>query len=67
MNKLCFLSQRYHRSLKNVVKPEYYYFSWGLEKAIADCIEHCIHGRYHGSLDKVTPAHMCNGLKKQYS
>jgi len=31
--------ERYHRSMKNVVKLEHYYFPWELEKAIADWVD----------------------------
>jgi len=29
--------ERYHRSMKNVVRLENYYYPWQLGKAIADC------------------------------
>ena len=32
--------ERYHRSMKNVVKLENYYYPWQLEKAIADWVQH---------------------------
>ena len=47
--------ERYHRSMKNVVKLEHYYYPWELEKAIAEWVEHYNHERYHESLDNVTP------------
>ena len=46
----------YHRSMKNVVKLENYYYPWLLEKAIADWVQHYNHERYHESLDNVTPS-----------
>jgi len=48
--------ERYHRSMKNVVKLEHYYFPWDLEKAIGQFVEHYNHHRYHESLNNVTPA-----------
>ena len=48
--------ERYHRSMKNVVKLENYYYPWQLEKAIADWVQHYNHERYHESLDNVTPS-----------
>ena len=48
--------ERYHRSMKNVVKLENYYYPWQLEKAIAAWVQHYNHERYHESLSNVTPA-----------
>ena len=57
--------ERYHRSMKNVVKLEHYYYPWELEKAIAEWVEHYNHGRYHESLDNVTPADVYNGRRNE--
>jgi hypothetical protein len=48
--------ERYHRSLKNVVKLEHYYSPWALERAIARFVDDYNHRRYHESLQNVTPA-----------
>jgi len=48
--------ERYHRSLKNVVKLDHYYSPWELERAIARFVEDYNHRRYHESLQNVTPA-----------
>ncbi len=55
--------ERYHRSMKNVVKLEHYYFPWELEKAITEWVEHYNHERYHESLDNVTPADVYRGRR----
>ena len=55
--------ERYHRSMKNVVKLEHYYFPWELENVITDWVEHYNHERYHESLDNVTPADVYNGRR----
>ena len=55
--------ERYHRSMKNVVKLENYYYPWQLEKAIAVWVQHYNHERYHESLDNVTPADMYQGRR----
>ena len=55
--------ERYHRSMKNVVKLENYYYAWQLEKAIAAWVQHYNHERYHESLDNVTPADMYQGRR----
>jgi putative transposase len=53
--------ERYHRSMKNVVKLENYYYPWELEQAITEWVEHYNHQRYHESLDNVTPADVYEG------
>ena len=57
--------ERYHRSMKNVVKLENYYFPWELENAIAEWVVHYNHERYHESLDNVTPADVYNGKRNE--
>lgn len=53
--------ERYHRSLKNVVKLEHDYTPWEVERAVARFVEDDNHRRYHESLQNVTPADMCHG------
>jgi len=48
--------ERYHRSMKNVVKLEHYYFPWELEAAIGAFVAYYNNERYHESLNNVTPA-----------
>jgi transposase InsO family protein len=55
--------ERYHRSMKNVVKLEHYYYPWELESAIAAWVDHYNHERYHESLDNVTPADVYEGRR----
>ena len=55
--------ERYHRSMKNVVKLENYYFPWELEAAIGEWVEHYNHERYHESLDNVMPADVYQGRR----
>ena len=57
--------ERYHRSMKNVVKLEQYYFPWELEKAIGGWVHHYNHERYHESLDNVTPADVFEGRRNE--
>ena len=57
--------ERYHRSMKNVVKLEHYYYPWELEQAIAQWVEHYTHHRYHESLNNVTPADVFFGRDQQ--
>jgi transposase InsO family protein len=53
--------ERYHRSMKNVVKLEHYYSPWELKRAIRQFVNYYNHERYHESLDNVTPADMYFG------
>ncbi len=57
--------ERYHRSMKNVVKLEHYYYPWELEQAIDQWVDHYNHHRYHESLNNVTPADVFFGRDQQ--
>ncbi len=48
--------ERYHRTMKNVVKLQHYYFPWELDAALRDFVAYYNNERYHESLDNVTPA-----------
>jgi len=53
--------ERYHRSMKNVVKLDVYYSPWQLERAIGRFVEHYNYRRLHESLQNVTPADVYEG------
>ena len=53
--------ERYHRSLKNVVKLEHYYTPREVERAVGGFAEDCNHRWYHEALQNVTPADMFFG------
>ncbi len=57
--------ERYHRTMKNVVKLQHYYFPWELEAALRDFVAYYNNERYHESLDNVTPADVYFG--RQYA
>lgn len=53
--------ERYHRSMKNVVKLHHYYCPSELEKAIQEFVEFYNNQRYHESLKNLTPADVYYG------
>ena len=57
--------ERYHRSMKAVVKLENYYFPGELELALANFVAYYNNERYHESLDNVTPADVYFGRHHQ--
>ena len=57
--------ERYHRSMKNVVKLQHYYFPWELEQEIGKFIEYYNHARYHESLNNVKPVDVYEGRSRQ--
>ena len=48
--------ERWHRTMKNVIKLDNYYFPSHLEKAIGDFVHHYNNHRYHEAIGNVTPA-----------
>ena len=48
--------ERYHRSMKNVVKLDHYYSPEELKRAIADYVHYYNFERYHESLSNLRPA-----------
>ena len=48
--------ERFHRSMKNVVKLDTFFFPWQLKQAVQAFIHYYNNERYHESLDNVFPA-----------
>jgi transposase InsO family protein len=53
--------ERWHRSMKNVVKLRNNYYPWELGQAIAAFVQYYNHERYHEALDNLTPADVYAG------
>lgn len=56
--------ERYHRTMKNVVKLENYYFPDDLRAKLAEFVDYYNNKRYHESLGNVTPADVYFGRDK---
>lgn len=57
--------ERYHRTMKNIVKLENYYFPDDLRTRIEEFIEYYNNHRYHESLKNVTPADVYFGRNEE--
>jgi transposase InsO family protein len=57
--------ERYHRTLKNVVKLENYFFPDVLRSALMSFVDYYNHERYHESLDNLTPADVYFGRERE--
>ena len=57
--------ERYHQTMKNVVKLHYYYSPEELERALESFVYQYNNHRYHESLNNVTPADMYHGKQRQ--
>jgi transposase InsO family protein len=53
--------ERYHRTMKNVIKLDNYYSPEELERAIDRFVEYYNNHRYHESLNNLTPADVYHG------
>ena len=57
--------ERYHRTMKNVVKLENYYFPDDLTAKLEDFVDYYNNKRYHESLKNVTPSDVYFGREKE--
>jgi len=57
--------ERYHRTMKNVIKLQNYYLLWELEQEINAFVGYYNHERVHESLDNMTPADVFEGRARE--
>lgn len=57
--------ERYHRSMKSIVKLDTYYTPTELEQALAAFVDYYNTARYHEALDNLTPVDVYFGRKKE--
>ena len=57
--------ERFHRSLKNVINLDNYYYPWELEKQLEGFVNYYNHERYHESINNLTPADVYAGRREK--
>jgi len=57
--------ERYHRSIKNVINLQNYYFPNDLVEEIGKFVDYYNHQRVHEALDNVTPADVYFGRRRE--
>jgi transposase InsO family protein len=57
--------ERYHRSMKNIINLNHYYFPGDLEEEITKFVDYYNYERYHESLRNLTPADVYAGRDKE--
>ena len=57
--------ERYHRSMKSIVKLNTFFFPWELDQAVADFVAYYNTERYHESLHNLTPADVFFGRTEE--
>jgi len=57
--------ERYHRTMKNVIKLQHYYLPGALEEEIRAFVDYYNHQRVHESLNNLTPADVYHGRARE--
>ena len=58
-------TERYHRSMKNLILLDHYYFPLELEERIREWVNYYNNHRYHEAIDNVTPSDRFYGKDKE--
>ena len=56
--------ERFHRSMKNIINLENYFYPWDLEKRISSFVNYYNYERYHEAIDNLTPADLYAGKRR---
>ena len=57
--------ERYHRSMKNIVKLDNYFSPGQLEEKMKEFVQYYNYERYHESIKNVTPAEVYHGTAER--
>jgi transposase InsO family protein len=57
--------ERFHRTLKNVINLDNYYYPWELENQLRGFVNYYNHERYHESINNLTPADVYAGRREK--
>jgi putative transposase len=57
--------ERYHQSMKNIIKLQHYYFPWELEQEVSRFVNYYKNHRYHESLNNVAPVDFYFGRNRK--
>jgi transposase InsO family protein len=57
--------ERYHRTLKNIIKLQNYFFPWQLKNEIQQFVDHYNNDRYHESLNNLKPVDVYLGNDRE--
>ena len=57
--------ERYHRSMKNLILLDHYYYPSELEERIREWVDYYNNHRYHEAIDNVTPSEKYLGRDKE--
>ena len=57
--------ERYHRTMKNIVKLKNYYLPWDLEEELEQFVNYYNNERVHESIQNMTPADVFHGRDKE--
>lgn len=57
--------ERYHRTMKNIILLQKYYYPWELEKEIGKFVNYYNNERYHEAINNLIPKDVYNGMDRE--